>query len=147
MLRLPPGEYDVRADPPRRGSDCVRTLTRLTVADRPADQTQEVRVTRGCVLILEAVDETTGKGVPDVTFMEESVDHPGIWQSAQVSTAYVENARTDENGQLRAVVPPGKRTYAVGHIAELEGYPQQRPEKRVTLIGGETVKVRFKLHK
>ena len=45
-----------------RAADSVRTLTRLTVTDEPAEQALEIRMNSGCVLILEAVDAETGRG-------------------------------------------------------------------------------------
>ena len=147
LVKLPPGEYRVQADPPRKGGNSVRTNTRLTVAEEPAEQALKIRMNAGCVLILEAVDAETGRGVPDVTLMSSMDDLPGGGISVQSTTAYIDNPRTDADGRLRAVVNPGERTYSLGYIPESTGYRQQFQEKRVTLPAGETVVVRFELHK
>ena len=42
MPRLPPGEYELVADPTESGAACIRTTSSLSVNEQPADQTLEV---------------------------------------------------------------------------------------------------------
>jgi hypothetical protein len=147
LLRLPPGEYEVVADPTEGGAECIRTTATLTVADQPADQTLEVRVKPGCVLFLEAVDAKTGRGIPGVEFHYEPDDQPGTRTTVQSRSGYIDHPRTDADGRLRAVVEPGERIYAVGLIPESAGYRPQSPQKRVALPAGGTVTARFELGK
>jgi hypothetical protein len=144
-LRLPPGRYDVVADPTEGGAACVRTLSSLHVAEQPAEQALELRVNPGCVLILEVVGAKTGKGVPGVEFLYEPEDQQGSRSSVQSRSGFIDNPRSDADGRLRAVVEPGERVYSVGYIPESAGYRRQQPEKRVTLPAGGSVTVRFVL--
>jgi RNA polymerase sigma factor (sigma-70 family) len=146
-LRLPPGDYDVMADPTEGGAEMVRTRSTLKVTDQPAEQSLELPVKPGCVLILEAVDAETGDGIPAVEFMYEVDGGQGSRAQLQSRSGYIDNPRTDANGRLRAVVEPGERMYAVGRIAESSGYPLQDRQERVVLPAGQTVTVRFKLQR
>jgi hypothetical protein len=123
----------------------VRTRSSLRVDEQPAEQSLEVRVKPGCVLILEVVDAKTGKGVPGVGFYCDQDDRPGSRASVQSRTGYIDHPRSDADGRLRAVVEPGERVYAVGPIPESTGYRQQSPQKRVAVPAGATVTVRFEL--
>ena len=145
LLRLPPGEYEGVADPSEGGAPCVRTRLALQVKDRPAEQSFEVRVKPGCILILEVIDARTGKGVPGAEFHCEPDGQAGSRVKVQSRSGFIDNPRSDADGRLRAVVEPGERTYMVGHIPESTGYRQQYPTRRVTLPAGGTVTVRFEL--
>ena len=147
MLRLPPGEYDILADPTEGGAACIRTQTTLHVADRPAEQSLVVRVKPACVLILEAVDAATGKGIPGVDFLreEEPADQIRGPRMVQSRSGYVDYPRTDATGRLRAVVEPGKWVYMVGHIPGSAGYRRPSLQRRVELPAGGTVTLRFEL--
>jgi hypothetical protein len=142
-LKLPPADYYLLADPPR-DSPYVRTKDKLHVAKEPAVQTRDLRVQPGCVLILEAIDEDTGKGIPGVTFLSSSQDG-NSWSFVQGSTVYVDNPRTDAAGRLRAVVYPGSGRYRINRV---DGYdPVDLDSEEVELPAGKTVTVRFKLRK
>jgi len=147
LLRLPPGQYNVTADPTDLSANFIRTRSTLRVTGEPAEQSLEVRVNPGCVLFLEVVDAKTGAGIPGVTFMYEMDDRPGARAVVQSRTGYIDNPRSDAKGRLRAVVDPGERVYALGQIPESAGYAQQSMQKRVTLPAGKTVTVRFALRK
>jgi RNA polymerase sigma factor (sigma-70 family) len=147
QLRLPPGEYEVVADPTEGGAACVRTCSSLIVHEQPAEQALEVRVTPGCVLVLEVVDAKTRQGIPGVQFLYEPDGQPGSRHSVQSRSGYIDNPRSDADGRLRAVVEPGERVYSVGYIPESAGYRQQQPEKRVVLPAGGSVTVQFELRK
>jgi RNA polymerase sigma factor (sigma-70 family) len=146
-LRLPPGKYEVMADPTDGGAACVRTLSSLEVTEQPAEQSLEVRVTPGCALVFEVVDATTHKGIPGVGFLYEPEGKPGFRHSVQSRSGYIDNPGSDADGRLRAVVEPGERVYSVGYIPESTGYRQQQPQKRVVLPVGGSATVRFELQK
>jgi hypothetical protein len=148
QFHLPPGEYDIRSDPTLGGADCIRTLSTFKVAAEPVEQSLEVRVNPGCVLLLEVVDAKTGKGIPGVQFLGGmGDDHDRARGSVQSRTGYIDNPSSDANGRLRAVVKPGKGVFAVGHIPDAAGYRQSSLQKRVQLPAGKTVTVRFELEK
>jgi len=145
VLRLPPGEYHVQTDPTAGGADIVRTLSTFKVTDQRAEQSLEVRVKPGCVLILEVVDAWTGRGVPGVEFRYEQDGEPDSSVAMQSRSGFIDNPRSNARGRLRAVVEPGERVYSVGRIPESTGYRQQNPRERVVLPAGKTVTARFKL--
>ena len=146
-FRLPPGEYDIRADPTVGGADCIRTLSTFRVADDPAEQRLDVRVDRGCVLLLEVVDAKTGKGVPGVEFAGEIDDNPGARSWVTFRTGYADYALSDASGRIRAVVKPGAGAFSVEHIPESAGYRPSSLKKHVALPAGQTVTLRFELDK
>jgi hypothetical protein len=146
LLKLPPGEYSATAYPPK-GMDYVHKRTEFTVKSERVEQSLEVRLAPGCVLILEAVDAETGRGVPGVGFMAQMDDQPTAMAEVRSTTTIVDHPRTDADGRLRAVVHPGERDYSVGNLPMPAGYRQQGQTKHVTLTAGETVVVRFELQK
>ncbi len=148
VVKLPAGVYPVNLDPPRFFYDSIRTYTSVRVEDRPEDQAAVFRIDPGCILLVEAVDAETGKGVPGVTIMEErdSDGQPGRGE-LQVSTAYVERAKTDNEGRLRAVIPPGRKTISLGLLPGGLNYDSNPQTRTVDLPAGETVRVRFELRR
>jgi hypothetical protein len=146
-LKLPPGEYPALLDP-ERGGVYIRTSSRIRVEDQPGEQTIEFRVDVGCVLILEVVDADTGKGVSGVDFLQD--DSPAGDRTSsvlQASTSYVEHAKTDEAGRLRAVLKPGRTRVSINHIPEDSGYERPAEDQGVELSSGETVRIRFEVRK
>jgi protocatechuate 3,4-dioxygenase beta subunit len=147
LLRLPAGEYDLRADPTAGGADCIRTLSKFTVAAGPAEQLLEVHVNPGCVVVLEVVDAATGKGIPGVTFLGERDDERGSKGWLQSRTGFIDNPHSNAEGRLRAVVAPGGGTFSLGRVPKSLGYRNDAQEKHVPLPARETVTVRFELRK
>ncbi len=117
------------------------------MADAPAEQSLELRVNEGCIVILEAVDAKTGKGIPGVTFMRELFDPARARQPVQSRTDKVDHPKSGADGRLRAVVYPGEGVFSVWQVPESSGYREPRDQKRVNLIAGQTVTVRFELEK
>jgi protocatechuate 3,4-dioxygenase beta subunit len=151
-LKLPPGKYHLRGDPPRE-SDYVRTQQELTVESMPAEQPVVLRQQLGCVLILKAIDADTGKGIAGVTFWVEFNEGGRQGRrSVQSGTAYVDNPVTNAKGELRAVVPPGTRRYGVGFAVLPDGYEWEDQRdfsegRELELTAGKTVTATFRLHK
>jgi RNA polymerase sigma factor (sigma-70 family) len=147
LFRLPPGRYDFRADPAIGGADCVRTLSAFRVADAPAQQSLELRVNEGCVVLLEAIDAKTGKGIPGVVFMQDLDGQNQGRAQVQSRTGYIDNPRSDASGRLRAVVYPGEGVFSIGWIPASAGYRDNTEQKSVNLVAGQTVTVRFEFDK
>ncbi len=153
-LKLPSGKYRLIGNPPRNWdpiANFARTYADLTVENVPAEQTVILRQQVGCVLILKAVDKATGKGIPKVTFVYEFEKDGQIAgrTSVQSSTAYIDNPVTNEKGDLRAVVQPGKRVYSLNWIPD--DYEPVKPEDRLgrelDLPAGKTITETFELRK
>jgi hypothetical protein len=147
LLRLPPGEYEIVADPTPGGADCIRSLSTLAVDAEPAGQLHVVRVKPGCVVLLEVIDAKTRKGVPGVTFLYEMDSRPGSQGTLQSRTGTIDNPHSDAEGRLRAVVEPGSASFQIGHVPESLGYRLSPEQARATLPAGKTVRVRFELDK
>src|SRR5262245_50692176 len=116
QLKLPPGRYQLEGHPPRT-TDYVKTIEDLVIEQSPAEQSARLQIDRGCVLILKAIDADTGEGIRDITFWEEMTDLPrgrSGRRSVQSHTTAVNNPKTDANGEIRAVVVPGVRSFGVG---------------------------------
>jgi hypothetical protein len=159
-LRLPPGEYAWHTW--TREKDYVMSRGKLTVAAEPAEQSHTVRLGSVCVLRLEAVDADSGRPVDWVQFRQESDGLPSVWESVKESDAapppdgwepvepvsaaghYELPARTNERGELRVPVRPGKRRI----IAVKPGYETVKgPTEPVELPAGKEVKLHFELRK
>lgn len=147
-LALPPGMYQVSARPPR-DTDYVRTYDELTVETEPEQQTFEVRLRAGCILILKAVDAADGSGIAGVGFWTNPPGGGPARIGVQSSTSYIDYPVTNENGELRAVVNPGTRGYGVGFDVLPDGYraDPNTGGKLVECKAGETVRVQFELHR
>lgn len=146
-LRLPPGEFDMEINPTSNDTNCIRTRSTFKAADAPAEQSLELRLDEGCVVMLEAVDAESGANIPELTFDFERDDQKGTRWQVQRNTWYIDNPKTDANGRLRAVVAPGAAMFSLGYVPPSSGYKQSREQKRVKLIAGETVTIRFELEK
>lgn len=129
-LKLPPGQYRLVADPPNDTRvDCLRTYAELPLIVEAGAAEQQVRllaIKSGAVLILKAVDADTGAPLPNITFWEavDVGDRKGIPGSTiQTHNWVADNPKTNDKGELRAVVVPGKRNYGVGFdTISLRGY-------------------------
>ena len=151
-LKLPPGKYHLEGLPPR-GGDYVKTEEDITVEETPAEQSIVFRQQSGCVLILKAVDSVTGKGIPKVRFWYDTkIGRQQAGTSVPPSTADVDNPRTNENGELRVFVRPGKARYGLGLNLLLSDYEADNPDdlkkgREIELPAGKTVTETFKLRK
>jgi RNA polymerase sigma factor (sigma-70 family) len=146
-LKLPAGSYGITIDAPN-DSNCVRTQATLDVEAVTANRTTELKVDRGCVLILEAVDGDTGMGIRGVSFRQGDEDgRPGATGEVQSNTYMIDNPSTNAEGRLRTVVYPGRRSFAVVRVPKDSGYFADQVKHLVDLPGGEEVTVRFELSK
>lgn len=146
-LRLPPGDFDMEADPTSNDTNCIRTRSKFKAAGLLAEQYLELRVDAGCVVILEAVDAKSGAGIPGLTFDCERDDKKGSRWQVQSNTWFIDNPKSDASGRLRAVVAPGAGVFSLGPVPESTGYFHSHEQKRVKLIAGETVTIRFELER
>src|SRR4029079_6630961 len=128
-LKLPRGAYRLVGDP-SRNSDYVRTYQELRVTETPDSQPTTLKMQLGCVLTLKAIDADTGAGISDVTFWFVPDDQPKTRFSVQSTSNYVDHPRTNEQGELRAIVLPGKRTYGIGFSPLPDGYEAVNPMDR-----------------
>ena len=139
----------MEGDPPK-GAEYVRTIHSFQVKNEPIEQPIELLMERGCVLIFKAIDADTGRGIPDVTFWYEKT--PGSRRQVQSNPSRVDNARTNDKGEMRVVAEPGKRRYGLEFSPTPEGYVVVDSKDRalgreLELQAGQTIIVEFKLRK
>lgn len=136
---------------PPRTSEFIRTRQELVVENEPKEQSVTLKQELGCILILKAIDKDTGKGIPKVTFWYEyNKDGRTGRAGVQSSTTYIDNPVTNDKGELRAVVEPGKRRYGLGFSPIPDGYEMDEddgPGRELELTAGKTVTETFRLRK
>ena len=149
-LKLPIGQYDLTADPPR-GSLCVPTRSHLDgTAGRDKDPFT-LRLTKGCVVNFEVVEGDSGKAIEGVAFFDENEQlRPKEPFLAQTIRNILAEHGTDKEGRARAVLPPGDYRFSetpqwVGTRDLTEEYQPERPAAPMRLASGETVEVKFQL--
>jgi RNA polymerase sigma factor (sigma-70 family) len=145
-LKLPPGEYDILADPTEGGAECIRTQAVFTVLDA-AEQSLEVPANPGAIVVLEAVDAETGKGIPGIMFMRAKPGPSSLGEPVQSRTGYIDNPRSDADGRLRAVVEPGDWQFMPSYLPEKVGYLLYNGRKTAWLEPRKTTTLRFELKK
>jgi hypothetical protein len=154
QLKLPPGRYQLEGRPPKT-TDYVKTVEDFVVQQSPAEQSARLPIDLGCVLILKAIDADTGEGIRDISFWEEMTDLPSGRsgrRSVQSHTTLVNNPKTNADGEIRAVVVPGVRSFGVGFTVMPAGidavnFRDRMPGRRIDLPAGETVTEEFLLRK
>jgi beta-lactamase regulating signal transducer with metallopeptidase domain/protocatechuate 3,4-dioxygenase beta subunit len=157
VLKLPMGQYRLTADPPR-DSLYVRTRAKL---DGTAGRDKEpftLQLIKGCVVNFETTDAETGQAIEGIGFQAKDMtggapnleSHRGGSQLVQSSTVYVDNPRTDKNGRMRAVMPPGN--YKFSAVGQWRGsrnlsdeYESAFASLPTHLASDETVAVKFQL--
>ncbi len=150
-LKLPPGEYEF-VGLPTKEMNYLRSQSKLIVQDTEEKQTAEINLDPGCVLVLKAVDATTGKGIRDVNFWYIDENRPGKKWFVQSNTTTNDFPVSNAQGEVRAVVAPGKRTYGIGLNPLPDGYvPLERTDRdigrEIELPAGKTVTLEFQLGK
>lgn len=124
-LKLPPGSYRLRSEAPA-GKDFIPTIRDLVVEQSPAEQSATLKIDRGATLLLKAIDAETGKGIAGIAFWHEPVNAPapppgsfGKVRTDLLSAArpgnFLTDARTNAEGEFRAVVAPGQSRCGVGY--------------------------------
>jgi hypothetical protein len=147
--KLPPGKYQIVADPPLK-SDYLRTIEDISVEKTPAKQSVTLRQQEGCVLILKAIDLETGNGVAMAAFSYSfQKDGQRVGARVQSGTSVVNHLKTNEKGELRAVVEPGTRLYNVDSVPD--GYECEDVGdwngRELELTAGKTITETFKFRK
>ncbi len=128
-LDLPAGKYKgLDAAPDSTSSRFIRTyLKAFEVAAGPQVQRFELRMKPGVELLMEAVDEATGRGVPGIHFEIRSEKGTDDW------TALRGEEKTAADGKLRALISPTPgKTYRVRVLGAERGDPDVPPPPPLT---------------
>ena len=108
-LELPPGKYKLFVEP-TPGQRLVSSSHEVEVLELPLEQTAEFTVSQGAEIVLKAVIKGTNTAVEGVGFsIQTDVQKPPL--ELQSQTVYVDHPRTNSDGDLTAVVTPGKMSF------------------------------------
>ena len=144
VLELPPGSYRLRAEPPP-GLPCCVGAGDLEVRAEPPGPPVALVLGPGAEATLEAVDAESGRGIAGVGF-DFVADTTADRLPVNSQPAYVDHPTTDEAGQLRVVMTPGRGRFLPARPPR--GYePSDQPGAVVTLEPGRPAVARFALRK
>lgn len=151
-LNLPVGEYrGIVGDPPSAESRFIRTYTRppLRVAEEPATQPLEFRMTPGAEVRVEVVDSDTGKGLAGCT-LQIRREGAAEWEPLARSPSSTGGEPTDASGRFRAILAPARgqsfrvRALASGTRADADDAPQSEAvSEPFEAIAGKAVMLRL----
>lgn len=108
-LRLIPGEYTLFIEPPF-GQAWLGTTEKFTVVAESDANALEVGLSPAATVLLKVVDATTGEPRAGVSF-EYETDSSKVRHTLHSLSSYADFPRTDAQGELRAVVAPGRRRF------------------------------------
>ncbi|MBI3862445.1 MAG: hypothetical protein HY290_11170 [Planctomycetia bacterium] len=148
VLRRPPGRYPLIVSPPLQ-SPYLRTTHEFNVDDQPREQALDLKITRGCDLVLRALDSETGKTIGGMTFLYVR-DGANEKTSEGDRSAQIPYAQFfDAHRELHMTVPPGPARVRIDlgtrpdwRAADSADQSAGRP---VELSAGDTQVVEFKL--
>jgi hypothetical protein len=89
VLKLPPGKYTLSGYPPERKLEGPQEIAlnyasqELVVAEDPREQSVELKLPLGSLLVLKAVDADTGKPIEGIEFMYRSEGEEGFHQACR----------------------------------------------------------------
>src|SRR4051812_32507275 len=94
---------------------CVLTEKNITVTKQTDEQEQTVSLTRGAVVVIEAVETESGKGIPGADFLVGS-DTNAERRDLSSQTVFVDHPVTNAEGKLQAVIAAGDYQFVVNTI-------------------------------
>jgi RNA polymerase sigma factor (sigma-70 family) len=140
VLRLLPGDYAIRAEPPFLSAYLIGQRN-LTVSQQ-REQATSLTLPSAAIVELEAVDVDSGAGIRGVRF-EYAVEGLAGRTEVQSQTVFVDHPTTGNDGRLRAVMAPGSRRFFVAHAPA--AYQQTAESAPATLSASGLNRVRFAL--
>jgi RNA polymerase sigma factor (sigma-70 family) len=113
-LRLRPGEYAFSAEP-ASGSLDLPAQGSIRVAKGLVTVLSDVILPRGAAVVVKAFDAKTGAGIEGVGFAYET-DTDRRRRELRSQAVVIDHPVTDERGQLRAVLPPGRYRFVLPKV-------------------------------
>ena len=110
-LKLRPGKCVLIVEPTIGQSYLPQKLL-LEFKDDPREHSLEVKLDSAAEVVLEAVEQETGKPIAGVSFLSERVDVRER-KPVQSQLSFVDHPRTDEQGRMQAFFEPGERRFFV----------------------------------
>jgi RNA polymerase sigma factor (sigma-70 family) len=143
-LELPPGSFKLRVEP-TIGMAYRVAEGFLDVGGQATGPTIDLKIEPGAPVLLEAVDVDNGRPIAGIGFdfvAETSADR----REVQSRPAYVDHPVTDDSGQLRAVMDPGRGQFLPGRTPrDYEATTKASPI--LSLKPGEPTTARFTFRK
>ncbi len=138
-LHLRPGAYAFALEPPFAAPYLTGGLRALTIGKESPDGPVTVALDPAAIVMLEARDAKTGAGIKGVRFRYEA-DTTRQHRNLSSQLVFVDHPATDERGQLRAFVEPGRRRFFVESVPQgwkFEGtsddFVELMPHREVTV--------------
>jgi hypothetical protein len=143
-LGLRPGDYELVIEPPL-GAPYRPARVPLKIAKEEIAELSAVTLEPAALVTLEAVDAKTGTGIEGVRF-EYETDTTRQRRHLHSQLVFVDHPATDEHGQLRAVVEPGRQRFFIETVPpgwKFEGAPSEL----LDLVAGRELTIRFAFKK
>ncbi len=143
-LRLRPGAYELAIEP-RLGAIYRPGRESVTIGEEEVVEFMDLKLEPAALVTLEAVAAKTGTGIAGVRFQYET-DSSRQRRNLPSQLVFPDHPATDERGQLRAVVEPGRRRFFVESVPagwKFEGTSNEF----VDLAAGRESTVRFAFQK
>jgi hypothetical protein len=155
-VKLPDGAYNLGMSP-RIGTDYLPTDQTVTISADAVNAPITLELQPAAVVNITVVDGETGKPLPEVDVWWEQKMASGQvykeargWRSWEVETriSHYEEPRTNQEGKMRVLFPPGKHLIGVGNKSRPAGYVAIEADGReIECIVGKPVDIEFKMRK
>lgn len=142
MLRLTPGDYKVYVEPAPE-HDYRGTAQDVPVEEDAPAEPVEVALDPAAVVVLKVVDGETGAPVVGASF-EYETDTSRVRQTLHSQTQYADAPLTDARGEIRAVLPPGRKRFVCIANRQTPNAPMIVGDY-VELLPGTTTTLRFEV--
>jgi protocatechuate 3,4-dioxygenase beta subunit len=148
-LSLPAGEYSV-ALLPRIGTPYLPARASLTVSEKAASGVTQLALDSAAVVEVSVTDVATGKGLEgvDLWVSKDGARALHFFRSYEQETKiqHVERPRTNAEGKLTALFPPGNHRIGIALQAWLAGYRPVEPlHEDIECRAGEPTRVKFQM--
>jgi RNA polymerase sigma factor (sigma-70 family) len=139
-IDLPPGDHFLHLTP-AEGSAYVSSTDVIHVSKDSEFQSEQIRLKRGCEILVRAIDESTGQGVPGlgVGYWQDSGEVQHQWKT------FHDNPKTDNTGELKQIIHAGAGRFRPNPPPDYEAVNPTSAE--IDLPAGKTVTVDFKLRR
>jgi hypothetical protein len=155
-VKLPVGAYDLGMSP-RIGTDYLPTDQAVKISADAVNEPITLELQPASVVNITVVDGETGKPLPEVdVWWEQKMGRGQVyqeargWRSWEVETriSHYEEPRTNKEGKMRVLFPPGKHRIGVGNKSRPAGYAAIETEGReIECVVGKPVNIQFEMRR
>jgi hypothetical protein len=155
-VKLPDGEYELGMSP-RIGTPYLPTDQTVTISADAVDEPITLELQPAAVVNITVVDGETGQPLPEVdVWWEQKMASDQVykeargWRSWEVETriSHYEEPRTNKEGKMRVLFPPGKHRIGVGDKSRPAGYIATEADGlEIECVVGKPVDIEFKMRR